>query len=171
MVPAWLTVVISLGGAFIAGAAASVTQLVTARTQRDKELYFRRIDAAARFSASAQDALSVVRDAVKKGAPPVDDAKETEALQVLHKAEARQALVGLLFAKESPAAQGKDALDSLRDTVHEIRKQEHVREARIPETQEVLEDFHEAALEVLKRGRWYGSWRRVRGSAADDTSS
>jgi hypothetical protein len=156
MVPAWLTVVISLGGAIIAGAAASVTQLVAARTERDKELYFRRINAASEFSACALDTLSVVRDAVRKGAvvddPKEREAKEREALGLLHKAEARRALVGLLLAKESDVARGECVLKALRKAVEEITaaKPGEVREL-CDQAEVQLKNFHQAVLDVLKR--------------------
>jgi hypothetical protein len=160
MVPAWLTVVISLGGAIIAGAAASVTQLVTARTERGKELYSRRIDAAGEFSACALDTLSVVRDAVREGAVVADDpeereAKERKALGLLHKAEARQAFVGLLFAKEPDVARGECALEALRVAVLKMTKKKPEEEVRklCDRAEGQLKNFHQAVLDVLKRRR------------------
>jgi hypothetical protein len=152
VVPAWVTVVLSLGAAIIAGAAASVTQIVTARAQRASQLYFRRIDAAAAFSASALDTLSVVRDAVREGST-VSAAKVNAVLDLLHKAEARRALVGLLFAKESDVAQGKGALDKLRVTVRRMQEVPAEEVQKLSDAAERgLDQFHEAVLEVLKRG-------------------
>ena len=97
----------------------------------------------------------MVRDAVRKGAvvddPKKREAKEREALGLLHKAEAGRALVALLLAKDSDVARGECALEALREAVEKIREEPGEVRELCNQAEGQLNNSHQAVLEVLKR--------------------
>jgi len=161
MLPAWATVVISLGAALITAAAALYGSLVRGRQDRAQQLHDRRIEVAGGLSTSTLKATAAVKDTVRS--PAVDPAtwkKEQQGvLDLLHDAETQVGLVSLLFGTTSDAARQANVVkELLRDaellvghkSFEEVWAQRGNVQAKAREAEGALDRFMEGAREVLE---------------------
>jgi hypothetical protein len=162
MLPAWATVAISLGAAFITGATALVASLVRGRQERALQLRDRRTDVAGEFSRSALEGIAAIRDTVRSPPPgdPATGAPDTPGLlEQLHRAETEVGLVLLVFGTRSDAGrQAETVRDLLRAAELEFKdaapeelwvKVGEVRH-KADEAEGALKRFMDTALKVLE---------------------
>jgi hypothetical protein len=165
MLPAWATIVLSL----VTAAAALAGVLLSARHEQKLQLRERQISTAADFSLSALDAIAAVKDVVRSASTFEADAKD-KARALLHEAEARQGLLGLLFERTRGTAPGHEIICLLQKAVREIDLQDGAPDCdflkRIRgyarDAEEKLDPFYQDMKEILRRRRrWSGFTSRL----------
>jgi hypothetical protein len=173
MLPAWATVAISLGAAFITGAAALLGSLVRGRQERALQLHDRSIEAAGDFSKGALKAIAAIRDVVRPPAtnhPATEDKNQLEVLGLLHQAETQVGLVSLLFGTSSDAARQANKVKVLLQEaellvghapIEELRANAKGIQAKADTAERALDDFMEAARKVLESAS-HNRWGRLR---------